>query len=159
MNALEGRLKDANLKWLSAHEAMYTHAVTLTLKPYRVVKNDRGVVREPCDQRKAQANLRIFLNRIDARNFGHAAKRYGRRVIVLPFFHGVACDKLLHYHLAMGGFRDELSDSQIETMISEEWARTPFGNQQTDVKRKYSAGWISYSADEVGCLSADALDL
>ena len=159
MNALDRTLHKTYLDWMLANADSYTHAVTLTLKPYRIVLTERGQFREALDEMKAQTNFRHFLNRLNANVFGNAAKRHGKSVSVLPILEGQISQKLLHYHCAMGNFRDDLPDAAIASIIQHAWQQTPFGNEQVLVEPMHSTRWVSYIAKELGSSNSVAFDL
>ena len=140
------------------HADQFSHAVTLTLKPYRVVATDKGDVSQVLTDIEAKATFRQFVKRLNASVFGNAAKRYGKSLNVIPMLEGKATKKSLHYHCALGGFPDDLCEKAIAAKVASAWHMTAFGNDQLKVKPMQTAGWLTYSAKEIGLTETDVID-
>jgi len=153
------KLRQAHIDWMEQYAGALTHAATLTLKPYRVVLTARGEIRDPITPLAASQDFGFFIQRLNASLFGHAAKRYGKSIAILPTLEGLQRGKLLHYHCAFGQFPTQHSDKAIEAKIREAWQKTRFGNEQVDVRRMATAGWLSYMGKEIRSNNADALDI
>jgi hypothetical protein len=123
--------KQAYLDWLLQAADSYTHAATLTLKPYRTVLTPKGRFVISISPIEAQHNFVLFLKRLNSSMFGNAAKRYGKSVTVLPVLEGDGKIQLLHYHCAMGNFPAQLPTRAIDAKIISAWHQTPFGNECT----------------------------
>lgn len=158
MTEFERRQKLAVLQWMLQLGEGYTHAVTLTLKPYRSILTERGLIRESLTHYSAQSNMRHFINRLNASVYGNTAKRYGRSITLQPMLEGEATNKLLHYHCAVGNFPQTLSQDAITKKIESAWHQTAFGNKQVHVRPIYSNGWQHYINEDVGYKNADVLD-
>ncbi len=135
----------------------YTHANTLTLKPYRTVMTERGEVREKLTIDEARANMRHFINRLNTAIYGNAVKRFGKRIAILPALEG-AEGKSLHYHCAISNLPETLSEAALHAKVKEAWQLTHFGNEQIDVQRMQTTGWIGYMGKELGRGNTDVLD-
>jgi hypothetical protein len=96
MTNSECKLKAATIKWMLQQSDRYTHAVTLTLKPYRTVMTERGEMRETLSIYNASANMRHFINRLNCDLFNTAMRRNGASIAILPVLEGEATHKLLH---------------------------------------------------------------
>ena len=153
------KFKKEALDWLLQSADSYTHAVTLTLKPYRIVLTENGQMREVLTRYEATRNFSYFLRRLNASLFGNSPKRYGKSISVLPMLEGEANQKLLHYHCALGNFPASLTEDEIQTKIVTAWHQTPFGNVQTDVQKMHTSGWLTYVAKELGRKNVDVIDL
>ncbi|MDR6420254.1 hypothetical protein J2801_002505 [Paraburkholderia phenoliruptrix] len=136
----------------------FTHAVTLTMKPSRVVLTSAGQTVQRLTEIGAKENFRHFVKRLNASVYGSAAKRYGKTVYLIPVIEGAATGKQLHYHCMMGNFREGAQDGAVASSIRDAWLQTHFGNYQIDVQRMYSDGWIDYITKEVGMGDADNVD-
>jgi hypothetical protein len=158
MNTHQIKLREAQVEWMKGNAGHFTHAVTLTLKPYRTVINDRGQMRQTLSATEARHSFRLFLNLLNAAMFGHAAKRFKKSVAVIPVLEGQGTGKLLHYHCAIGGFRDEITEEQIRAVIVTLWRSTHFGNNQIDVTPMATSGWMEYMGKEIGIQKADVID-
>ena len=70
---------------------------------------------------------------------------------------GRRTDKLLHYHCAFG-FPTFLSDAAIDAKVRCAWQQTQFGNEQINIKRMATTGWLSYMGKDIRS-TADELDI
>ncbi|WP_246326945.1 hypothetical protein [Burkholderia guangdongensis] len=135
-----------------------THAVTLTMKPYREIMTNKGLTTQRLTEIEAKENFRQFIRRLNAAVYGNAAKRFGTSVYVIPVIEGIVTDKLLHYHCMMGNFRGGVDEALIASAIRAAWLQTDFGNFEVDIKPLTSDGWIDYILKEVGIGDADNVD-
>lgn len=140
------------------HGDQFTHAVTLTLKPYRVIATEIGDVRQVLTSIEAKTNFRHFLNRLNTNMYGNAAKRFGKSITAMPLLEGQATHKLLHYHCALGNFPAELCEKGIAAKITNAWYQTAFGNKQIDIQPMRTIGWLNYAGKEIGFRNADVVD-
>ena len=152
------RQRAACFEWMLKHADQFSHAVTLTLKPYRIVATDKGDVCQVLTDIEAKNTLRQFLNRLNASLFGNAAKRHGKSVTVIALLEGTASKKLLHYHCALGNFPADQCEKAIDAKITSAWHLTAFGNEQVKIKPMQTAGWLTYSGKEIGFANADVID-
>jgi hypothetical protein len=152
------RQQTACFDWMLKHADHFTHALTLTLKPTRVIQTDVGQTYERLTQIEAKRAFGFFLTRLNARLYGHAAKRHGKSVAVIPVLEGAATNKLLHYHYAMGNFRTDMSQKAVEDAIGATWQQCPFANKQIAVRPLSNEGWFAYTSKEIGIKNADVFD-
>ncbi len=152
-------LRKAYIDWLLQNADMYSHAATLTLKPYRIVLTENGQFCQNLSQHEAKQTFRFFINRLNASMFGNKAKKpYSKTIFALPIIEGGYTDKLLHYHCAFGNFPTQLSNDAINARIISAWKQTPFGNEQVDIKPMRNSGWISYISKEFGTSNTEVFD-
>ena len=151
-------LQKATMEWMLQKADSYTHALTLTLKPYRTVLTARGEIREALTKDNASANMRHFINRLNVSLYGNAVKRYGKSITILATVEGEATNKLLHYHCAIGNLPDTLNEQAIRSKIIAAWEQTNFGNQQVNIQRMQTSGWLGYMSKEVGLYNTDVVD-
>ena len=155
----EYRLRKATINWMLEQADSYTHAVTLTLKQARPVMTERGLIQDVLTKYSAIANMRHFINRLNAELFGNAAKRYGKSIAIVTVLEGgKGTGKNLHYHCALGNFPSRLSDRAIEGSIRGAWRQTNFGNEQMHIERIQASGWLSYMGKDVGDADCDVVD-
>jgi hypothetical protein len=159
MNQNDYAQKTAYYDWLLKDAASYSHAATLTLKPYRSILTVRGEYVEHLTTIEAQRNFGLFLKRLNQNLFGNAAKRFGKSVSVLPVLEGNGDTKLFHYHCAIGNFPSHLPANAIPTLIECAWQQTPFGNEQVDVKPMRDTGWLKYMGKEIGSRNTEVVDI
>ena len=153
-NKIQAETRD----WMIDLAPNFTHAVTLTMKQSRTVMTDKGQTAQRLTVIEASANFAHFMKRLNAIVYGHAAKRHGKTVHVIPVIEGIATDKGLHYHCMMGNFREGANDVLIAAAIRTAWLQTGFGNVQIDVRPMYSSDWCVYITKEVGKGDSDNVD-
>ncbi len=136
----------------------FTHATTLTLRPYRTVLNSNGEAILKLTHIEAKETFRFFMKRLNASLFGNAARRFGTALYVIPVLEGQGTNKLLHYHCAIGNVPTGMSVDTLKTYIRTAWLKTPHGNEQIDVELIESAGWFAYMGKEIGIKNADVMD-
>lgn len=151
-------IKKSTQEWMLLHALNFTHAVTLTLKPYREVMTCKGLTIQRLTEIEAKENFRQFIRRLNTIVYGNAAKRFGAGVHVIPVIEGFVTGKLLHYHCMMGNFRAGADDALIASAIHATWLQTDFGNMQIDIQPLTADGWIDYITKEVGIGDADNVD-
>lgn len=125
-------------------------AVTLTMK---MRANGRAN-----DNMLASATCRHFLNRLNTKSFGAAAKRYGKKLQVFAVIEQNA-EGRLHYHMILER-PPHMAADRFSALIRELWSRTDFGYRHLDIQEMYSGGWVDYilkSRQKDGCL-LDAID-
>ncbi len=150
MTENEIKLQRANTEWMLEQASLCTHAVTLTLKPYRVTTSDGRRTLEQVTEIGAQSTFRHFMNRLNANVFGNAAKRHGKSVTAIPVLGELRSRKKPHYHCAMGSFRDHLSEKAIADNIKIAWRAAPFGNYQVHVEPITTDLWLGYLGSHTG---------
>jgi hypothetical protein len=158
MTEQQFQLRSACVAWMQQYADHLTHAVTLTLKPYRVLATNTGEVREALTSIEASATCRHFLNRLNGSIYGNAVKRSGKSITAIPVLEGQGSAKLLHYHCALGGFPLTICDKAIAAKITNAWHLTPFGNEQVDIQPMHSSRWLTYMGKEIGLRNADGVD-
>lgn len=151
-------LQQACIEWMMHHKDAVTHAVSLTLKPNRILLNNNGATTVKLTDFEAKETFRFFVKRLNKSLFGNAASRFGKTVSVIPVLEGQGTNKLLHYHCAIGNVPDGMSVEALKTHIHAAWLKTPYGNEQIDVKLIESSDWFAYMGKEIGIKHADVLD-
>ena len=154
----EYKLRKVTLDWMLEQVDCYTHAVTLTLKPYRIVMTERGEIREALTIYSAKASMRHFIKRLNSELFGNATKRGGKSIAILTVLEGQSGGKNMHYHCAIGNLPDRLCEKEIEGSIRSAWLQTSFGNVQMHIERMQTNGWLNYIGKELGQNGSDVLD-
>ena len=159
MTALQIEQRKAHRDWLKSNLNGFTHALTLTLKPYRNVMTDYGLIRESLTVLNANKNLQFFTKRLNASLYGNEVKRRGKTIALMGLLEGQATRKLLHYHCAIGNAPEHMSDDLFFKKIQSAWEQTPFGNTQMKFTRLANDGWVNYIDKEIGLNYADVLDV
>jgi len=118
------------------------YAVTLNLKQVVDTVTDRGVAPRFLDEQSASHNLRHLLNRLNKRFHGNAARRFGRKLQVIPVLEGGQHQRL-HYHLLID-LPPSVGLDKAYPLFVEQWLRTPWGYGQTHVQQCYDEGWLDY---------------
>ncbi|WP_249172239.1 hypothetical protein, partial [Burkholderia vietnamiensis] len=129
-------IKKSTQEWMFLHASHFTHAVTLTLKPYREVMTCKGLTIQRLTEIEAKENFRQFIRRLNTIVYGNAAKRFSAGVHVIPVIEGVVTEKLLHYHCMMGNFRAGSDDALIAY----------FGERDRRFRERDRFGWLGRCA-------------
>lgn len=112
-----------------------TFAVTLTMK-----QHTKG---QKLDEISASQNLRHFLNLLSRACFGSAARRYNKKVEVIPVLE-TSYSGRLHYHLSLRNPHPNEA-FYFQQRIKDCWTKTDFADAQIDVQRSTDvAGWNRY---------------
>ena len=119
------------------------HAVTLTLRQGLMASLPGGDTFVPLTRQEASQNYRHFLNILNGRVFGKAAKRFGRRVNSISTIEGGGGGKRLHIHGIIDCSSQDLLP-EFPAVVSEAWHRTQWGLKQIDIKSGADAGWTKY---------------
>lgn len=152
------KIRQETQEWMLSKASNFTHAFTLTMKPYRECMTIKGLTRQYLTEIEAKENFRQFIQCLNTIVYGNAAKRFGASVHVIPVLEGIVTDKQLHYHGMIGNFRAGTTDTQTIDAIRIAWYKTDFGNVEIDVQPLTPEGWIDYITKEVGIGDADNVD-
>ena len=122
-----------------------TFAVTLTMK-----QRTKG---QKLDEISASQNLRHFLNLLNRACFGSAARRFDKKVEVIPALEKSYSGRL-HYHLALRN--PHPNDSfYFQQRIKDCWAKTDFSDAHIDIQRSTDvSGWNRYITKDI-CTNID----
>jgi hypothetical protein len=109
-------------------------AVTLTMK--------KRVGSRNIDLMAASENFGHFMNRLNHKILGSAAKLHARRLKTVAVIESNA-DGRLHYH-AMIDRPCYFSFEKFKVVVTDQWLRTDFGYRQIDIQDAATAGWTDY---------------
>jgi hypothetical protein len=133
-SALEGRYADELRGMFNPSRFQNPAAVTLTMK--------KRVGGRKADPIVASENFRHFMNRLNHKVLGSAAKLHGRRLKTATVIESNA-DGRLHYH-AMIDRPDYCPFETFKQAVTDQWLRTDFGYRQIDIQDAADAGWTDY---------------
>ena len=133
-SAVDGRCADALRGLFDPSRFQNPAAVTLTMKKRIGGRNADPIV--------ASENFRHFMNRLNHKILGSAAKLHGRRLKTVAVIESNA-DGRLHYH-AMIDRPHYCSFEAIKEAVTDQWLRTDFGYRQIDIQDAADAGWTDY---------------
>jgi hypothetical protein len=126
-------------EFISTFSKSDAFSVTLSMK--QSMWNDGCF--ERLDDIKAQKNMRHFLNRLNRSLFGNAAKRYGKKVEVIPVLEKSPSGRL-HYHLTIKNPNPSqpfIFQQKVKTC----WFQTMFADNQFRIEESYDVdGWNDY---------------
>ena len=94
------------------------------------------------DPMAASENFGHFMNRLNHKILGSAAKLHGRRLKTVAIIESNA-DARLHYH-AMIDRPHYCSFEAFKEAVTAQWLRTDFGYRQIDIQDAADAGWTDY---------------
>ena len=134
-------MKSEIRKYLPTWDETETLCITLTMKQY-LCGAYRGEMNERLDQMKASQNLRCFLNRLARSCYGNAARRYGKKIEVIPSLER-SRDGRLHYHLTIRN--PGIHPLRFRIKIKECWMKTRWSDPSIDIQNAWDvAGWNNY---------------
>jgi hypothetical protein len=132
--AFNGRCADELRPLFDANRFENPAAVTLTMKKRVGCRN--------ADYMVASENFRQFMNRLNNKILGSAAKLHGRRLNTVAIIESNA-DARLHYH-AMIDRPHYCSFEAFKEAVTDQWLRTDFGHRHVDIQDAANAGWTDY---------------
>jgi hypothetical protein len=109
-------------------------AVTLTMKKRCGARIADDIV--------ASENFQHFRNRLEHALLGSAAKRYGRRLLLIAVLE-VSADRRLHYHCIIDRPYHHTFE-RFGQVLRDQWSKTDFGYHQIDIQDHADAGWTDY---------------
>jgi hypothetical protein len=90
----------------------------------------------------ASENFRHFRRRLESSLLGSAAKRHGRRLLMVAVLE-VSGDQRLHYHCIIDR-PYHCSFDRFSSAIREQWSKSDFGYHQIDIQDHADSGWTDY---------------
>lgn len=156
------RVRGAHDGWLSEHNPVVTHAVTLTLKPFAVRAyanrfSSSLTMNSPELLEVYTKALRKFGHTLNRSLFGNAAGRNGKSVLMVPSYEGLQKDKKPHIHLAVGVPEDRFLG--FDDKVQAAWSSSTLFAGYTDVKPTYcNEGWNRYIVKEAVFIDRQSID-
>ena len=132
--AFSDRCADELRKLFDPSQFQNPVAITLTMKKRVGCLNANPMV--------ASKNFRHFMNRLNHKILGSAAKLHGRQLKTVAVFERNADDRF-HYHATIDR-PSYCSFEQFRAVITDQWLRTDFGYRQIDIQDAADAGWTDY---------------
>jgi hypothetical protein len=123
-SAVDGRCADELRGLFDPSRFQSPAAVTLTMKKRVGCHNADSIL--------ASENFRQFMNRLNSKILGSAAKLHGRRLKTVAVIESNA-DGRLHYH-AMINRPHYCSFEAFKEAVTDQWLRTDFGYRQIDIQ-------------------------
>lgn len=156
------RVRREHEDWLTEHNPVVTHAVTLTLLPFAVRAftnklNHSLTMNSPELVDLYSKALRKFGHTLNRSLYGNAAQRHGKSALMIPSFEGLQNKKKPHIHLAVGIPEDRFTN--FATKIQQAWSSsTPFAGY-TDTQPTYdNGGWSHYITKEAVFIDRQSID-
>lgn len=128
--------------WLSKTAWNNPFGVTLNLKQVAATDADNGRSFVRLTEQHASQNLRHFLNKLGKHYYGNAARRYGKRLPIIPVLEGGNGHRL-HYHLTID-LPVTASLEEVYPLFVAEWMATQWGYGQVHIQPCRDAGWLDY---------------
>ena len=128
--------------WLSATAWSNPFGVTLNLKQAVGIEADNGRSFVRLTDQHASQNLRHFLNRLGKRYLGNAARRYSKKLPIIPVLEGGKGHRL-HYHLMIDLPVTATLDDVYPLFVTE-WMKTQWGYGQVHIQPCRDDGWLNY---------------
>ena len=131
-------------------------AATLTLKQARTIpiglddwkslghsaSGFVGEIHQSLDRQNCEQNFRHLINVLNVWTYGHAFRRYGKRLRVIPVIEGGNGERF-HYH-ALIDCADRRRYFEFTNLIADTWRSTDWGYDQVCIRVQADDGWISY---------------
>jgi len=127
--------------------------VTLTMKQGVELPDGRW---ERLTPESASQNLEWSLRTLNRAIFNNAAKRYGKKLIVIPVLHGNGELEIRHHYHVTIAKPQRLSDNEFRSLIVATWLKSKWGYKQVTCERAQSTGAVLHYMLGTG---AEALDL
>jgi hypothetical protein len=109
-------------------------AVSLTMK--------KRVGSVACDTIIASNNFQQFRRRLESAVLGSAAKRHGRRLLMVAVLE-ISGDNRPHYHCIIDR-PYYCSFERFNAIVCEQWQKVDFGYHHVDIQDRADTGWTDY---------------
>jgi len=146
--------KQATRTWLNSLHKQYPAALTLTIKQYNAVKNNKGVYIQKLDKNECQRIARHFTEKLNQQIYGNNAKRYGKGLKYLIVIEGERTGKSLHLHMAIGGLPDFIKFNDLDQLVCNAKLKVAELDEQHMVN-VVDSGWMEYLTKELGLHDTD----
>ena len=110
--------------------------LTLTMKQ-GIQRND-GMSWEPLTREAADQNVRWFLKEVNREVFGHAYKKYGKRLIVIDSAEGGDGSIQRHHRHMLIEKPTRYTDEEWKLLILRAWRKSRWGYRQVEIVRANS---------------------
>jgi len=149
--------KEATRNWLNSIHKDYPIALTLTLKQFIEVKNDRGAYFKKIDKDDIRRIATHFQHKLNKQVFGcRGAKKYGKSLKYLIVIEGERTHKNLHIHMAIGNLPDYVKWNEIDVLVKNAKLSIAELDEQHKVDIAGDSGWIGeYLTKELGMKDTD----
>ena len=149
--------KEATRNWLNGIHKDYPIALTLTLKQFIEVKNDKGTYFKKIDKDDIRRIAIHFQHKLNKQIFGcRGAKKYKKSLNYLIVIEGERTHKNLHIHMAIGGFPEYVKWNQIDGFVKNAKLSVVELDEQHKVDIAGDSGWMGqYLTKELGMKDTD----
>lgn len=93
----------------------------------------QGKVHRLLTEDNARQNVKHFLNILNKKVYGNAAKRFNKKVHAIPVIQGGTKNNQLHLHMTVV-VPERFKRDEFVTLMSNLWTKTHFGNSVTKVQ-------------------------
>jgi hypothetical protein len=146
--------KEATRNWLNSIHKDYPIALTLTLKQFIEVKNDRGAYFKKINKDDIRRIAKHFTQKLNQQVFGNSAKRYGKGLKYLVVVEGERTGKNLHLHMAIGDLPSYVKWNEVDGLVRNAKLRVAELDEQHKVDI-VDSGWMEYLTKELGMKDTD----
>jgi len=149
--------KEATRIWLDSVHKDYPIALTLTLKQFIEVKNDKGTYFKKIDKDDIRRIATHFQHKLNKQVFGcRGAKKYGKSLKYLIVIEGERTHKNLHIHMAIGAFPNYVKWNEIDNLVRNAKLSIVELDKQHKVDIAGDSGWMGqYLTKELGSKDTD----
>jgi hypothetical protein len=142
--------KQATRTWLNGLSKQYPIALTLTVKDWIEVKNEKGTYYKCLDKDEIARIAKHFTQKLNGQIFGSSAKRFGKGLNYLIVIEGERTLKKLHLHMAIGGLPSYVKFNQIDKLVRNAKLSVSELDEQHKVDVAGDSGWVEYLTKELG---------
>jgi hypothetical protein len=149
--------KEATRNWLNSIHKDYPIALTLTLKQFIEIKNDKGTYFKRINKDDIRRIAMHFQHKLNKQMFGcRGAKKYRKSLKYLMVIEGERTYKNLHIHMAIGGLPDYVKWNEIDALVRNAKLSVTELNEQHKVDIAGDSGWMGqYLTKELGVQDTD----
>lgn len=119
----------------------FKHPVGVTLTMKQAIYESG--YRFKLDRMAADKNLVQFMNRLNSKVYGNAAKRFGMKIPSVSVFENDTLHRA-HWHLLLDRPDRGVQSEHFDQLIRFCWSKTVWGARQIKVREAWDEGWLDY---------------
>ena len=145
------QLQTETLQWMSNFDSYLSLACTFTIhQPDTINEQSVDTVWKQWEYYSKYLNRQLY---------GHAAKKYGKGLLILPVLHGELSRTNLHFHAAIGCIDRDIKDYELRALVNRCWRNMEWSTNSTKIEKYENTNWISYMLKESVRLDLQSINL
>jgi len=145
------RLRDSAIGFFEGYSSYLTHACTFPVRQY---VNGAEI---PASQ--IWDNWEKFSKYLNRLIYGHAAKKHGKSLVILPTLEGELTRKNLHFHCAIGCTDRTYEFDDLKQIINKAWRNMQWTYNNPYIVPFRSNNWIEYMCKESVRIDLHSIDI